>query len=205
MVSTLSGLNFNLYRERLRRQKYSFISILTSCCRICPTCSFLTWIHLPTGSFKPSSVLCHSLLSAVARSHTHTSLTTALTCVHSHTLWPGWKGKLRLFVPPAADWTWVLWQEIGSWVFLHVLHKKYLSTALPVGQRLEAIHKTAPPQQQIPAMLMWSNKRNFLEQILTVWESPLPSGFNVNNFSVCYSERHLVSMRICILKVLFQY
>lgn len=119
MVSTLSGLNFNLYRERLRRQKYSFISILTSCCRICPTCSFLTRIHFPTGSFKPSSVLCHSLLSAVARSHTHTSLTTALTCVHSHTLWPGWKGKLRLFVPPAADWTWVLWQEIGSWVFLH--------------------------------------------------------------------------------------
>lgn len=41
MVSTLSGLNFSLYRERLRRHNHSFISILTSCCRICPTCSFL--------------------------------------------------------------------------------------------------------------------------------------------------------------------
>lgn len=174
MVSTLSGLNFSLYRERLRRHNHSFISILTSCC-ILLLFNMNTVVHRFIQT-KISSVPL-TALSWGQKPHWH-KLHNNPDTSPSHTLWPGWKG--RLFVPPAADWTWVLQQEI-NWllVFLHGSPQMSLSTTFPVGQQLEAIHKTAPPQQQIPATLMWSNKRNFLEQILTVWESPLPSGFNV--------------------------
>lgn len=146
MVSTLSGLNFSLYRERLRRHKHSFFSILTSCCRIFPPCSFLTPTQLSPGSLKPSSVLCHWLLSAVARSHTDTNFKGALTCVPPIPCDQGEK--------ESSDYLYHLQQTelqccarklIGSWFFCMAPHKMYLSTALPVGQQLEAIHKTAPP------------------------------------------------------------
>jgi len=145
MVSTLSGLNFSLYRERLRRKKYSFISIVLQSMN----CLFLFYMNIAVHTFiRISSVLCHWLLTAVARSHTdikfHNSSNTC-TCTYPMTRV---KGKVKAIHTTCSRPN--LSAVAGKWLLASlcmVPHKKYLSTALPVLQRLEAIHKIAPTQQ----------------------------------------------------------
>lgn len=113
MVSTLSGLNFNLYRERLRRHKDSSASWHPAAVYVPPIPIYMstavhTFIH--TAWFYATD--CSQLWPEA----TLTQASQQLQRVYAHFPWPGQKRKLRFSVPCAAGWTRVLWQEIGCWL-----------------------------------------------------------------------------------------
>lgn len=118
MVSTLSGLNFNLYRERLGKTKVQFHQPPDIPPQSMPYL-FLFYRSMAAHTFiHTSSILSHWPLSFVTSGQAllTQAFTTAVTCVHAHMLQARWKGKLRLSVPHAPEWTPTLRQDIScSW------------------------------------------------------------------------------------------
>lgn len=153
MVSTLSGLNFNLYRERLGKTKV----VSSASWHTTAKHALLVPILQEYGCPYIHSILSHWPLSPVTNGEvqlTH-AFTTGVTSVHAHMLQTRWKGKLRLSLPHApVNTNTKAGYFLMSVSFCMVPHKSYLSTALLVLQWLEVIHKMLLTQQQIPAMLL---------------------------------------------------
>lgn len=181
MVSTLSGLNFNLYRERLWIQKllhqYTDIPLQSTShpSLFYRNVAVHAFIHTSSTLWSWPLPLVTTEGALTTQSVTYDEHVEQLWHIHVHMLWKKW--KLRLTVPRASDWANTVAGNRFLVSFCIASCKNYLSIALSVLQQLEVIHKTQTTLQQISAMAVRSNRRNFPEQTLTNWECPLSSGF----------------------------